>query len=106
MRSPFNRGLRYATRIGFLATDDIHIPGNFGIKDQMQALRWVSTEIHAFSGDPNAVTIFGHDAGAISVSILMLATDARGKRSICLSDTSCLSCPPLVTSMTSSGLMY
>ena len=38
------------------------------------ALRWIKNEILNFNGDPNKITIFGHDAGAISVSMLILST--------------------------------
>ncbi|KAI1292292.1 Venom carboxylesterase-6 [Halotydeus destructor] len=64
--------------LGFLGTDDDHSPGNFGLKDQIAALRWVRNEIQGFGGDASMVTIMGHDAGAISVNILMFAPDARG----------------------------
>lgn len=69
--------------LGFLATDDENSPGNFGIRDQIAALRWVSAEIHAFSGDPNSVTIFGHDAGAISNGIHLFASESRGEFPAC-----------------------
>jgi len=65
--------------VGFYSTDDHNGPGNYGLRDQISALRWVNSEIHAFGGDPNAITIFGHDAGAISVNILMLTPEAKGK---------------------------
>lgn len=65
--------------LGFFGTDDTHCPGNFGIKDIIAALRWVSSEIHHFNGDRNAVTIMGHDAGAIASHILMMTRQARGE---------------------------
>ncbi|HEY8614596.1 carboxylesterase/lipase family protein [Phenylobacterium sp.] len=52
--------------------------GNYGIMDQIAALRWVQQNIGAFGGDPKNVTIFGESAGAISVFYLMLTPDARG----------------------------
>lgn len=64
---------------GFLATEDGAISGNMGIQDQILALKWVQANIEKFGGDANKVTIFGEDAGAASVSILVASPEASGK---------------------------
>jgi para-nitrobenzyl esterase len=50
--------------------------GNNGIRDQIQALRWVRDNIAAFGGDPGNVTIFGESAGGGSIAALLAAPDA------------------------------
>ncbi|KAJ6554988.1 Alpha/Beta hydrolase protein [Mycena vulgaris] len=60
---------------GFLASKEVRAAGvgNLGLQDQRQALRWVQKYITTFGGDPTKVTIWGESAGAISVSLHMLA---------------------------------
>ena len=57
--------------LGFLAIPGTDIQGNFGIGDQITALRWVKENIAQFGGDPNQVTIIGESAGAGSVRALL-----------------------------------
>ena len=49
--------------LGFLSTGDENSPGNYGILDQMMALRWVYDNIEYFNGDRNLITLFGPGSG-------------------------------------------
>ena len=54
------------------------ISGNYGLLDQIEALRWVKRNIGSFGGDPANVTIAGESAGGLSVMYLMASPPARG----------------------------
>ncbi len=70
--------------LGFLAhpelteESDHGTSGNYGLLDQVAALRWIHNNISVFGGDPDKVTIFGQSAGAMSVSMLMQSPLANG----------------------------
>ena len=63
---------------GFLTTGDSASPGNFGMLDQVEALKWVKENIENFGGNPNKVTIFGESAGATSVSLHLMSPLSQG----------------------------
>ncbi|GAB0097796.1 Carboxylic ester hydrolase [Sergentomyia squamirostris] len=64
--------------LGFLSTGDHHATGNFGMKDAIEALRWIRANIANFGGDPDNITIFGESAGGAAVHYLLLSPSARG----------------------------
>ncbi|XP_047475478.1 juvenile hormone esterase-like isoform X1 [Penaeus chinensis] len=64
--------------LGFMSTEDMVMPGNFGMKDQVMALRWVQDNIHNFGGDAARVTIFGESAGGASVHLHVLSPKSKG----------------------------
>ncbi|XP_030763101.1 pyrethroid hydrolase Ces2a-like [Sitophilus oryzae] len=63
---------------GFLSTEDNAATGNWGLKDQLLALKWVQTNIKHFGGDSNKVTIFGESAGAASISYIIDSKLSKG----------------------------
>ena len=70
--------------LGFLAHRELTkesehgTSGNYGLLDQIAALRWVQKHAAGFGGDPRQVTIFGQSAGAMSVAALMRSPMAKG----------------------------
>jgi neuroligin len=53
--------------------------GNLGLRDILAALQWVRRNVAAFGGDPNRVTVLGHDTGAALVNLLLISSAAKGK---------------------------
>ncbi|KAJ8710598.1 hypothetical protein PYW08_009113 [Mythimna loreyi] len=54
---------------GFLCLNDPGALGNQGMKDQIEALRWIQKHISHFGGDPNQVTIAGESYGGGGVDL-------------------------------------
>ena len=54
--------------LGFFMGEDA-VNSNMGLRDQQLALKWVQDNIVYFKGNPKSVTVFGHSAGAISISL-------------------------------------
>lgn len=68
--------------LGYLTHEDIcrqygH-DGNFGLADQLEAIRWVKANIADYGGDPENITLMGQSAGAISIQYLCLCEQCRG----------------------------
>lgn len=57
---------------GFLDLGINDSPGNQGLYDNKRALLWVRSNIEAFGGDPEQITLFGNSAGAISIGLMMV----------------------------------
>lgn len=69
---------------GFLAhkelsdESELGISGNYGLWDQIAAIKWVRKNIRAFGGDPDKITIMGQSAGAMSVQNLLVTPLTEG----------------------------
>lgn len=70
--------------LGYLAHPELSaesedgISGNYGLLDQIAALKWIQKNINAFGGDADNITIAGESAGALSVLFLMSSPEAKG----------------------------
>ena len=69
---------------GFMAHPDLtaesphQSSGNYGLMDQIAALKWIKNNISAFGGDPEKVTIAGQSAGSMSVQSLVASPLTKG----------------------------
>ena len=52
--------------------------GNFGLYDQLAAIKWIRNNIEAFGGNPDNITVMGQSAGAMSVQQLCLSPLTKG----------------------------
>lgn len=58
--------------------------GNYGIMDQIAALKWVRRNIRAFGGNPDNITLFGQSSGALTSQTLMLSPLTKGLVQKCI----------------------
>jgi para-nitrobenzyl esterase len=68
--------------LGWLAADALEQgttpPGNYGLLDEIAALKWVKANIARFGGDPGRVLVFGESAGAVDTCLLLTIPKAKG----------------------------
>lgn len=63
---------------GFMTAGDGVARGNWGMLDQVEALKWIKENIEVFGGDPNRVTILGVSSGGASVGLHILSPLSEG----------------------------
>jgi para-nitrobenzyl esterase len=68
----------YLAHPALSADSDMGVSGNYGLLDQIEALKWLQNNIEAFGGDKNNVTLFGESAGAWAVTEIMASPLAKG----------------------------
>uniref|UniRef100_A0A914PE98 Carboxylesterase type B domain-containing protein n=1 Tax=Panagrolaimus davidi TaxID=227884 RepID=A0A914PE98_9BILA len=75
---------------GFFSTGNSKAPGNYGVWDQIQAIKFLKKVAKSFGGNPKSITPFGQSSGGITVSLLSLApaTNNLFDRSIDMSGSS------------------
>ena len=80
---------------GFYADEELlkedGTTGNYGLLDQIAALKWVKENIAQFGGDPENITICGESAGAVCVDALCVSPLARGMFQKAILESSTLS---------------
>ncbi len=64
--------------LGFACIKELGKTGNYGLYDQLTALKWINHNIESFGGDKNKVTIMGQSAGAMSVQRLVVSPLSKG----------------------------
>lgn len=64
--------------LGNLNTGDSEFRGNYGIKDQVMALKWIQRNVAAFGGDKERVTLYGNSYGAMCVSTHFFSPMSKG----------------------------
>ena len=80
-----------------------HASGNYGLLDQIMALRWVHDNIAGFGGDPGNVTIFGESAGAADVNLLMATPLSQGLFERVIAESGPVVAPPTLTEWEKKG---
>ncbi|CAF1027669.1 unnamed protein product [Rotaria sordida] len=64
--------------LGFLTPDTNIMSGNYGLHDQLLALKWISINAKNFNGDSKRITYVGHSAGAANAVLLAMSKRSKG----------------------------
>ncbi|EDW79284.1 uncharacterized protein Dwil_GK25474 [Drosophila willistoni] len=71
--------------LGFISAEDKDLSGNYGLKDQHLALKWIKQNIVHFGGEPENVLVLGHSAGGAAVHLQMLREDFQQVAKVAMS---------------------
>jgi carboxylesterase type B len=63
---------------GFLSSTTDKISGNYGLYDQLLALKWISINAKMFHGNPKQITYVGHSTGSVNALLLAMSKQADG----------------------------
>jgi para-nitrobenzyl esterase len=81
-----------------------HTSGNYGLMDQVEAMKWVQQNIASFGGDPRNVTIFGESAGSLDINVLMTSPLAKGLYARLIGESGPVVAPPALAEGVKKGL--
>ena len=65
--------------LGFFSTGDSNSPGNYGLWDALEALKFVKNNIANFGGISDQITLAGESAGGAMSSQIMLSPSGKGR---------------------------
>ncbi|CAF0737223.1 unnamed protein product [Didymodactylos carnosus] len=74
---------------GFLSPDKHIMKGNYGLQDQLLALKWISINAELFNGDNQLITYVGHSAGAANVALMAMSKKSKGLIRRVISQSGC-----------------